>query len=461
MAERDYDVAVIGAGAAGLSAAVAAAEQGASVIVLDAAGQVGGSSRLSGGHLFAAGTSLQREAGIDDSAEAMFEYIMTLNQWMLEPSVVRRYCDDSAETFEWVRGLGVEFDEGHVHVSGLGQIARAHVPEGEGQAVVSCLDAERARRGVELALATRVDGLLRDAEGGICGLRAQGEELRCAALVVATGGFGANPELLKQHFPDAAAAQDWTWYIGCEEARGDGLALGQAVGAALDGHNRGLLLLTPGFSHDLEIFLPGWLMLVNRKGRRFVDETGPYSMMAGLLKRHGGVAWAVFDEAARAAAAPNPLFKAYWVSDILEQQAAAGRIARADSLEELGAGLGIDVPALLGTVERYNQDCRDGTVTAFFKPAMAGTRPVATPPFYAVEVRPAIVAWTGAGLRIDSEARVLGLDERPLPGLFAAGETVGSVHGDRYIGGGGSFGPCLVFGRVAGANAARRALGSS
>jgi fumarate reductase flavoprotein subunit len=85
-------------------------------------------------------------------------------------------------------------------------------------------------------------------------------------------------------------------------------------------------------------------------------------------------------------------------------------------------------------------------------------RPVATPPFYAVEVRPAIIAWTGAGLRIDAEARVIGRDERPIAGLFAAGETVGSLHGDRYIGGGGSFGPSLVFGKIAGENAASLAL---
>jgi fumarate reductase flavoprotein subunit len=86
-------------------------------------------------------------------------------------------------------------------------------------------------------------------------------------------------------------------------------------------------------------------------------------------------------------------------------------------------------------------------------------RPIDTPPFYGVEVRPAIVCWTGTGLRIDADTRVLGTDERPIAGLFAAGETVGSLHGDRYIGGGGSFGPCIVFGRLAGKMAAAAALG--
>ena len=155
-------------------------------------------------------------------------------------------------------------------------------------------------------------------------------------MVVATGGFGANPRLIEEYYTDAAAAGDWCWYIGCPEARGDGIVLGREVGAAIDGQNRGLLLLTPGFSRDLEIFLPGWIALVDRAGRRFVDETAPYTMMAGLVKRHGGVAFALFDESARAAAAPNPLSRAYWVADVLASQ--GGRGAHRAGRERGGAG---------------------------------------------------------------------------------------------------------------------------
>jgi fumarate reductase flavoprotein subunit len=456
---RDFDVAVIGAGAAGLAAAVAAADAGASVIVLEAGEKVGGSSRLSGGHFFAAGTSVQRAAGIEDSADAMFEHIMVLNQWMLEPAVVRRYCDASASTLEWIRGLGVEFKPEHVHASGVGSVSRGHVPQGEGLEVVSALDRERSRRGVDLALAKRVNALLTDEDGRVVGLRAGDETLRAGAVVVATGGFGANPQLIEEYYPDAAATGDWCWYIGCPEARGDGIVLGREIGAAIDGYNRGLLLLSPGFSRDLEIFLPGWIALVDRAGRRFVDETASYTMMAGLLRRHGGVAFALFDEPTRAAAAPNPLSRAYWVADVLAAKADEGRIVRAGSVAELARRAGIDASALAGTLERYNADCKRGVDSAFFKHPASGMRPIATPPFYAVEVRPAIIAWTGAGLRIDAETRVIGRDERPIAGLFAAGETVGSLHGDRYIGGGGSFGPCLVFGKIAGENAAAFALG--
>ena len=129
--DRDYDVIVIGSGAAGLSAAVAAADEGASVLIVEGDKQVGGSSRLSGGHFYAAGTSVQEEAGvIGDTPDAMFEHYMTLNQWLVDPAVVRQYCDQSAPTFEWVKNLGVKFSKEGVYPSGVGSTPRGHQPEG-------------------------------------------------------------------------------------------------------------------------------------------------------------------------------------------------------------------------------------------------------------------------------------------------------------------------------------------
>lgn len=451
---RDYDVIVIGSGAAGLSAAISAADAGASVLVVEADKRVGGSSRLSGGHFYAAGTSIQREAGVDDSPDAMFEHYMTLNQWMVEPSVVRRFCDLSAPTFEWLRGLGVAFSTDGLYPSGVGSTPRGHQPEGEGERVIEVLDAQRSNRGIDVVLDARVDELLTDEQGAICGVRIGEDTASCAAVVMATGGFGANPQMLEKYFPDAAAAGNWAWYIGSPLARGDGLELGQAVGAAIDGQNRGLLLVTPGFSRDLEVLLPGWLILVNPQGRRFTNETAPYTVLGGLIQRQAGPVYAIFDEGARADAKPSVISRAYWVNEILEARANDGTVARADSLEALAEKIDVPAAALSGTVARYNADCAAGQDRAFFKHP-AGMRPIETPPFYAAEVRPAIICWTGTGLRINADTCVLTTEEQVIPGLYAAGETVGSLHGDRYIGGGGSFGPCVVFGKLAGENAAR------
>ena len=157
----------------------------------------------------------------------------------------------------------------------------------------------------------------------------------------------------------------------------------------------------------------------------------------------------------RRTAAYGPSFN----SETLAAKADEGRVIRASSLAALARETKMNVAPLLGTIAKYNEDVGRARDSAYLK-APVHLRPVATPPFYAVEVRPAIIAWTGAGLRIDADARVIGGDERPIPGLYAAGETVGTFHGDVYIGGGGSYGPAVTFGRVAGANAAEEALAS-
>ena len=455
MTEQDYDVIIVGSGGAGLAAAIMAHEAGARVLVLEADDKVGGSSRLSGGHFYAAGTSIQKESGIaDDTPDAMFDYFMTLNQWKVEPGVVRKYCDYATPTFEWLRSLGVVYRPERVYISGIDAVRRGHPPEGEGLAVVMALDAERQRRGIDVALRTKAERVVTGSGGRVTGVVAGGDEVSAAAVIVASGGFGHNPEFIAKYWPDAAMGGDWTWCISGPMSMGDGITLGEAAGGTVGGENRGLILVTPGFARDLEVSVPPWAILVSREGRRFTSETAPYTVLAGLFKRNGGMAYAVFDEASRESAAFGPSFNA----DTLAAKADAGRIVRADSLQDLAAQAKVNAVPFLGTIERYNADCASGRDSAYLKDARH-LRPIVRAPFYAVEVRPAIIAWTGTGLRIDADAHVIGRDERPVPGLYAAGETVGTFHGDVYIGGGGSYGPAVTFGRVAGTNAAKEALG--
>ena len=227
---RDYDVIVIGAGAAGLAAALGASLSGASVLVMEADKQVGGSSRLSGGHFYAAGTSLQKAAGIEgDTADAMYEHYMTLNQWLVEPSVVRRYCDLSAPTFEWLKDLGVEFTPEGVYRSGVSSAPRGHRPEGAGERIVEVLYGHCGNRNVDFVFNSRVTGLLTDDAGRVCGIQSGDDVATAGAVIIATGGFGANKELLSRHYPQAAKADNWSWYIGTPMAQGDGLTLGQQL----------------------------------------------------------------------------------------------------------------------------------------------------------------------------------------------------------------------------------------
>ncbi len=463
---RDYDVIVVGGGGAGMSAAIEASDAGASVLLIEADGKLGGSTALSGGVYYAAGTSVQRAKGIEgDNAELLFEYYMTLNQYRVEASLARTICDNAAPGLEWLIAMGVEFRPEDLYSSGVESWERGHHAHGNGAAIAEALDREVSRRPIDVALKTRVQRLV--IEGGrVTGVHAGGEDVRAGAVVLTTGGFGANPHFLHKYYPEAAAQGDWAWYIGNPNCVGDGLVLGQQAGADIVGHNRGLLLTTPNFRKQLEVFVPGWLVYVNREGRRFIKETAEYAVMSGVVKAQtGGSCFAIFDDAAKRAAKPIAKYAdafaagvipLNWVADELEAQVKTGKVIKADSLDELAVKCGIRPGSLDATVTRYNADTDAGLDSMFFKDP-ADMKPIRTGPFYAVEVRPAIVCLTSTGVRIDSAARALDERDRPIRGLFAGGETTGGVLGERYIGGGNSIANAIVFGRIAGRGAAAEA----
>jgi fumarate reductase flavoprotein subunit len=450
----DYDVIVIGAGGAGLSAAAMARKAGASVLLVEAAAKVGGSTCLSGGVFYAAGTSLQREAGVaDPGPEDMYRYYMTLNQYKLEASVVRRLCFEAPAAFEWLRSLGIMFRVEDLYAAGVDKIRRGHRAAGGGAAIAEGL--EGSLDGVDVVVDTRVERLLWDASG-VHGIEVDGAAVRAHAVVLATGGFGASPEKLARLYPDATQHGDLHWYIGAQTCRGDGLDLGQSAGGVLTRPNRGMLLLTPGFVKDLESYLPGWLMMVDAHGHRFIDETIEYSVLASVVNElPRRECYAIFDEASRQSSRTTAYRSApSWTADRLEQSVADGTLLRADSLADLAALIDVPPGALEAAAARYGDCATVGEDADFFKPATM-LRPIAEAPFYAARIRAAIVCWTGTGLRIDQEARVLDRSGLPVAGLFAAGETTGGMFGECYAAGGASIGNAVVFGRIAGANAAK------
>ncbi len=469
---RDYDVIIVGGGGAGMSAAIEAHDAGASVALIEADVRLGGSTALSGGVYYAAGTSVQRAKGIeDDTSDAMFEYYMTLNQYRVEPSLVRTLSDNAAPGLEWLIGTGVEFTPGSLYSSGVESVARGHAATGNGAAIAEALDQEVRRRNIDVALKTRVQQLQTNRDNGsVTGVTVGDTVIQSGAVVLTTGGFGANPDFIARYYPEAAAHGDWVWYIGNSNCIGDGLVLGEQAGAEIVAHNRGLLLTTPNFRKELEVYVPGWIVYVNREGSRFVNELAEYAVMSGCVNAQtGGSCFAIFDETTRLEAKPDPLYadlfasgmvSPNWVSDVLEEQAKAGKIIVADTLQQLAQKAGIRPGALQTTVDEYNADCDSGTDTRFFKTASV-MKPVRTPPFYAAEIRPAIVCLTSTGVRIDTKAQAIDGQGLVIEGLFAAGETAGGVLGERYIGGGNSIANAIVFGRIAGENAANQARRSA
>jgi fumarate reductase flavoprotein subunit len=457
--ERDFDVIVVGAGGAGLSAAVTAARRGARVLIVDSDRQVGGSSRLATGVLYAAGTSVQRSKGINDDPGAMFHYCMALNAYNAQPSLIRTLCDRSADAVEWLISLGVEFRPEDLYVAGVDTVARGHRAANNGAEIIQALDQAASLAGVTISLNTRVRKLLTEVGGGVSGINVDGENVRSGAVVLSTGGFGSNSEMLARYYPEASACES-LWYIGTTHARGDGLTLGQSVGADLTGFDQGLLEISPQMVKELDSYLPGWLIYVNRDGRRFIRETGAYAVMSNMvLKQVGKEAFVIFDEAARAAAKIIVTYKPLapsWTADRLGEFIKEGKITQGNTIQELAENAGIRASTLATTIENYNTDCEAGADSTFFKDP-SYLKPIRTPPFYARRIRPGLISLTGTGLRIDHHARVLSEDDRPIGGLFGAGETTSVLPG-RYMAGGASLTNNTVFGRIAGEGAARHSM---
>ena len=209
--QTDVDVIVIGSGAAGLCAALTAVDRGATrVLIAEAEGIVGGSSRLSGGLVMGAGTRYQAALGIEDDADSLFHDYLTVNRWNVDAGVVRRLADLAGPTVDWLGDLGVEFAEQLVF-GGDERVPRVHVPVGRGAGVVEVLTRHVREAGVDIALGQRVDRLvIRD--GAVVGVAVGEDEITADAVVIASGGFANAPELLERHFPSAAQTGN-AWYM--------------------------------------------------------------------------------------------------------------------------------------------------------------------------------------------------------------------------------------------------------
>jgi succinate dehydrogenase/fumarate reductase flavoprotein subunit len=336
-----------------------------------------------------------------------------------------------------------------------------------GATIVSALLAAARAAGVEIRTEARVRELRFD--NGIAHLTsADGHRFSAAAVVLASGGFGSNAELLARYWPDATQYGDWHWYIGPDENLGDGLLMGIDAGGTVVGHNWGQWIETPNFERIVDPFTPPWLVYVNREGRRFISETAPYVVLPdAVAAQTGGTCFAVLSEGILSGPIDDPAFAdpygmgadfdSSWTKQRIRAQVAKGAVASALTLAELAVKIGIDPDGLAGTIEIYNRDAAAGRDTVFDKPAKL-MLPITDPPYYTVEVRRAVLGMTFAGLRTDERARVLDRGGYPIAGLFAAGEIVGGLTGPTYPGGGVMISNAVVFGRIAGRGAARVAV---
>ena len=487
----DADVVVVGAGGAGMTAAITAAAEGKSVVILESQSMVGGNSVRATGGMNAGKTVYQDEnefgesAGVEktlktaaekyadnetitalaktvseqwaayqanptgyfDSVELMELDTMIGGKGINDPELVETLCANSADAIDWLDEHGITLH--NVSSFGGASVKRIHRPvnaEGKtvsvGSYMIPLLEENCEKAGVKMMLDTTATEILTDANGAAVGVKATGASgetvtVNAKAVVLATGGFGANLDMVVKYKPELKGFMT----TNAPGIQGQGIEMAEAIGAATVDMDQIQIhptveantaaLITEGLRGDGAI-------LINEEGQRFIDEVGTRDVVsAAEIAQTGSYSWLVVDQAMADA------------SSVIQGYIKKGYTVTGATYEELGKAMGVDAAAFAETMEKWN-----GYVEAKNDPDFGRTsfaNPLNTAPYYAVKVT-AGVHHTMGGLKINANTEVLNEKGEVIPGLFAAGEVTGGVHGANRLGG-NAVADFTVFGRIAGAAA--------
>ena len=448
----EVPVAIVGAGAAGMTAALAARDAGVEALMLERDAVAQGSTALSSGLIPAAGTKIQHAKGIADSPDLFAADIQHKARNEADKQLVTLLARESGPTIDWLaekHGVPFTLVEGFLYPGH--SVLRMHgTPRRTGAELMAFLSEAATRAGAELVTQAHVDALYADATGRVAGLRirrpdATIESIGCGALVLACSGFGGNPDLVQRYIPEMADAL----FFGHTGNKGDAVNWGTALGAAVrdmgayQGHGS---VATP---HNILIT---WALMmeggiqVNAEGKRFSNEHQGYSEQSvAVLAQPGRVAFNIYDHRRHELAMQ---FEDY------RNAVAAGAVKTAVTPAQLAAMLGLPADALTATLEDAHAFAT-GEAEDRFGRDFTGSAPLGAP-YFGVKVTGALFHTQG-GLVVDAQARVCRPDGTPLPNLFAAGGAAAGVSGPAvwgYLSGNGLL-SAVTLGRLAGTHAAR------
>jgi fumarate reductase flavoprotein subunit len=442
---------IVGGGAAGLCAALAAKDAGVEPVVIERDAVPSGSTALSAGLIPAAGTRFQRAKGIEDTSQRFAADIQRKAHGENDAAEVETIARESGPTIEWLAGhYGFPFDViDNFNYPGHSAYRMHGLPTRSGAELIDRLRAAAEASGITILTGSLVETLFAEADGRIRGVQfvrndGEHERIGCEALILACNGFGGNKELVREFIPEMAQAL----YFGHPGNQGDAIAWGRALGARLEhlgayqGHGS---VATP---HNIlitwAVIMEGGIQ-VNTQGRRFCDETRGYSEQAAqVLRQPGEIAWNVFDER---------------IADVARQfedfrnAEKAGALLCASSLGELASRMRVPAAALAAEWEDVERCKAKGAVDRFGRSFSAAH--VFVGPWHAVKVTGALFHTQG-GLAVDVSARVKRRDGTVFPNLFAAGGAAAGVSGEEaagYLSGNGLL-TATVLGRLAGEAAA-------
>ena len=491
----DADVVVIGAGGAGMTAAMTAADAGQKVVILESQAMVGGNSARATGGMNAAKTVYQDEnefdqaAGVEktlataaekyadnetitalaktvseqwaayqanptgyfDSVELMELDTMVGGKGINDPELVKTLCEGTADAIDWLDENGITLH--NVSSFGGASVKRIHRPVNEEGKVVSVgaymiplLQENCEKRGIDIVLNTTVDTILTDANGAAVGVSGTDKDgntvvVNAKSVILATGGFGANLDMVTQYKPELAGFMT----TNAAGAQGQGIEMATAIGAGTVDMDQIQIhptveantaaLITEGLRGDGAI-------LVNANGERFIDEVGTRDVVsAAEIAQPGSYSWLIVDQAMADA------------SSVIQGYIKKGYTKTGATYEELAKELDVDPAAFANTMETWNSYVEAKNDPDFGRTSFADK--LDTAPYYAIKVT-AGVHHTMGGLKINTNTEVLNENGEIIPGLFAAGEVTGGVHGANRLGG-TAVADFVVFGRIAGESAANYA----
>jgi fumarate reductase flavoprotein subunit len=475
MKQINVDVGVIAAGPAGLAAAVAAAEKGASVAVFEKGMTSGGLGNMAMGP-FGVESKLQKKQIIGLTRDEAFRIHMDYNHWAVDAQLVRAYIDKSGDTIDWLMGMGVKFVLAARHFP-LSQptwhlLDASTEAQGSARGIVTTLHEKATEFGVKFYFSTPGKKLLKK-DGKVVGFTALEEEtgdtiqVNAKATIVATGGFGANAAMVKKYTGFETPKDVWVFPVPGIE--GDGLRMAWEAGAAASHMIIEMFCAIPNMPMywNLDALLRQPNLMVNLSGERFFNEdllqNNTFAANA-VLKQKNSCAFMIFDEEAHQYYLKNgfdhilydvPIADATGFKQEMERamtEDASPDFFAVDSIEELAQKTGINLPNLKRTIETYNHACE--TRDAIFNKDYRFMKPIRTPKFYAGRRVPGGFGTLG-GIKINYKTEVLNKEFEVIPGFYAAGTDANSIHADCYtfILPGGSLGFALNSGRMAGENA--------
>jgi fumarate reductase flavoprotein subunit len=447
----DVDVLVVGAGACGLAAAIAAHDAGAGVAIIEKRDRPGGNSSLSTGSVPAAGTRFQRAAGIADSTEQFVADLVRTGGPTDCPDLLRRLATTSAETVEWLvdsAGARMALVTAYKHVGH--SVPRLHAPVSRrGQDLVDDLLAAVEARGIPLAVRNGARALLAGDAGRVTGAEVetgdgQRHQITARKVILAVNGFAGNRALVARFCPEVSGAQ----YFGARGSEGEAVLWGEQLGAALGniGAYQGYAAVS-----DPHGSLLSWTtiekggVIVNGNGHRFGDESAGYSGYTPNVMAQGGACFAIFDQ---------KIFDIAAAEEEFVELANYGGVKKADTPQALAALHRLDAAAVTAALDDYNKAARGAQADAFGRRDFA-LAPLSCP-FYICRVVPGLFHTQG-GLMVDIDGRVLRPNGKPIANLFAGGGAAAGLSGRTGAGGyasGNGLLSAVGLGRLAGLAAA-------